>query len=172
MQTSLHIVVLFCLIFVFPGCVTDTPKPSGYSITAQSSIQLAAYFKYWPEMSGYYLPAGIYKAEREDSNGVFFKAPDGMKLLSLTGSTGVEGGIYLPKLGVSGVRGHVYLHMPLMGWVSYVLPDKFFSNYCSTWGVMRTNQQPNQSPEPSAVGASGSAARSTSPVGGGSGHGR
>ena len=58
-----------------------------------------------------------------------------MKLLSLTGDTQVEGGIYLPKSGTSGVRGHVYLRVPLVGQESYVLPDKFFSHYGEKWKI-------------------------------------
>jgi hypothetical protein len=94
-------------------------------------------------MSGYYLPAGIYKAQKEDANGVFFKAPSGMKVLSFTGNTEVEGGIYLPKSGTMGVRGHVSLRMPLLGWESYWLPDTFFSHYGKTWRILQKNEQPN-----------------------------
>ncbi len=96
---------------------------------------MAAEFKYWPEMSGYYLPAGIYSAEKEDLKGVLFRAPQGAKLLSLTGSTVVEAGIYLPKSGTSDVRGHVSLKMPAMGWQAYFLPDKFFSGYGTKWRI-------------------------------------
>ena len=122
--------------FVFAGCASLNAPPPTYPINAQSAIELTAYYKYWPELSGYYLPAGIYKAEKEDTNGVFFKAPAGMKLLALSGSTVVEGGIYLPKPGGSGVRGHVYLKGPIMGWQSYLLPDAFFLIYGKKWMIL------------------------------------
>jgi hypothetical protein len=142
--------ILFSLLSSFTGCSTGNSqqlaggetKPTGYPVDAQSSIELATYFKYWPELSGYYLPAGIYKAEKEDTNGVFFKAPAGLKLLSLTGSTLVEGGIYLPKLEAVHIRGYVYLHMPLMGWESYMLPDDFFMQNGGKWKVLQSNAPP------------------------------
>ena len=157
--------ILFCMMFAFAGCVTDNSQLSAggkvnsreaeqtvYHVSTQASIEMASYFKYWPELSGYYLPAGIYKAETEDANGVFFKAPYGIKLLSLTGSTEVEGGIYLPKLGTLGVRGHVYLREPLMGgWESYFLPDEFFLHFGNTWSIILSNAQPNTALEPTAT---------------------
>lgn len=124
-----------CIVLACSGCASLNAPPPIYRVNSNATLELVADFKYWPEMSGYYLPAGNYKAEAEDARGVFFKAPPGMKLLSLTGDTQVEGGIYLAKPGFSGVRGHVYLHMPLLGRQSYVLPDKFFSHYGEKWKI-------------------------------------
>jgi hypothetical protein len=112
----------------------EASQPS-YPVTAQSTVQLATYFQFMPSLSGYYLPAGIYPAEKEDTNGVFFKAPKGFKSLSLTGSTETEGGIYLPKPD-TGVRGYVYLRMPLLGNTRYELPDWFFSAYGKKWTIL------------------------------------
>lgn len=86
-----------------------------------------------PSLSGYYLPAGIYTAEGEDANGVYFKAPAGVRLLSLAGSTEVTGGIYLPKQGRAGVRGFAYLNLPVRGRESYFLPDVFFAAFGKSW---------------------------------------
>jgi hypothetical protein len=61
--------------------------------------------------------------------------------------TATKGGIYLPKTGTIGVRGHVYLRIPIFGdWRSYPLPDAFFSGYGNTWKITQTNQQPLTAP--------------------------
>jgi hypothetical protein len=148
--------ILLCFAFAFPGCTTHgslssvggkaepgNRQPLGYPVDAQSSLVLMDPLTWWPELSGYSLPAGVYAAEDEDTNGVFFKAPDGFKLESVTGATNTKGGIYLPKSGTVGVRGHVYLWMPVFGghWESYLLPDQFFSHYGKTWRITQTNQQ-------------------------------
>src|ERR1017187_3441107 len=129
----------------FSGCVTNQSwtmagrdaNSSGYPVNAQSTVQLVTYFQFMPSMSGYYLPAGIYTAEKEDANGGFFKAPKGIKSLSLTGSTETEGGIYLPKSDTTGIRGYVYLRMPLLGTSRYELPDWFFSVYGKKWTILQ-----------------------------------
>ncbi len=126
-----------CVALACAGCGTLNQPPPTYPVTTTSTVELAAEFKYWPEMSGYYLPAGVYRAEKEDAQGVFFRAPPGAKLLSLTGSTAVEAGIYLPKSGNSAIRGHVSLKMPVMGWQPYVLPNKFFSGYGTKWRIVQ-----------------------------------
>jgi hypothetical protein len=101
-------------------------------------------FKWWPELSGYYLPAGVYKPEGEDTNGVFFKSPAGFKLESGTGGTDTKGGLYLPKQDTVGIRGHVYLWMPIFGgrWEVYQLPDQFFSHYGETWKIIPSDGPP------------------------------
>lgn len=154
--------ILLCIAFAFPGCATRTSLSSvggraepgnrqslGYPVNAQSSLVMTAPLTWWPELSGYYLPAGVYTPENEDTNGVFFKAPDGFKLQSMTGSTATRGGIYLPRAGTVGVHAHVYLWMPVFGghWESYLLPDQFFSNFGKTWKITQTNQQPGTPPE-------------------------
>jgi len=129
----------------FSGCITNQSwtmagkdaNSSGYPVNAQSTVQLVTYFQFMPSLSGYYLPAGIYTAEKEDANGVFFKAPKGIKSLSLTGSTETEGGIYLPKSDTTGIRGYVYLRMPLLGTSRYELPDWFFSAYGKKWTILQ-----------------------------------
>jgi hypothetical protein len=144
------------LILALAGCATNSDLSSaggktepgdrerlGYPVSTNSCVVMATHFRWWPELSGYYLPAGTYKAEREDSNGVFFKAPDGFKLESLTARMDTQGGIYLPKPGSVGVRGHVYLWMSGLGWQSYLLPDQFFSSYGKTWKIVESNEQPN-----------------------------
>lgn len=140
------LVALVGLMFALSGCVTDGVQSSaaavGYPIDAKSKIELTTHFKFMPSLSGYYLPPGIYEAEAEDADGVFFRAPKGAKSLSLTGSTEVEGGIYLPKQGGRGVRGYAYLHLPLIGRSQYFLPDDFFSAYGKNWGIIK---QPIQS---------------------------
>jgi hypothetical protein len=158
MKVLVQFKVILLMTLMCAGCATLNPPPATYHVNAQSSIELAAYFEYWPSLSGYYLPPGIYRAEKEDAGGVFFKAPSGMKLLSLTGSTPVKGGIYLPKQDTVGVRGYVYLKMPVFGGFSYLLPNAFFSHYGKTWKVQ---EQPNKTLEPTADGAVRSAARST-----------
>lgn len=133
------------VMLAFAGCVTNHSQPlteaetklSGYPVNGQSAIELTTYFKFMPSLSGYYLRPGIYRAEKEDANGVFFKAPKGVKLLSLTGNTEVDGGIYLPKSGTSNVRGYVYLRVPLREYSSYFLPNKFFSAYDKKWTILR-----------------------------------
>ena len=131
------------------GCATEGVQSSiataGYPIDGTSSIELATYFKFMPSLSGYYLPAGIYMAEGEDADGVFFRAPPGAKSLSLAGGTDAEGGIYLPKRGAKGVRGYAYIRLPLVGRSPYFLPDYFFSAYGQKWRIM---QAPIQTPSP------------------------
>lgn len=100
-----------------------------------STVDFITDYTYWPQLSGYYLPAGTYKAEKEDEGGVFFRSPAGMKVLAVTGSTPVQGGIYLPKVASSNIWGHVYLQMPLVGWETYTLPSYFFSTYGKKWTV-------------------------------------
>ena len=135
------IAALLIMVFSLCGCASEgiqsSSAPSGFPISGHSSIQLANDFKFMPSFSGYYLPPGIYKAEGEDADGVFFKAPNGSKSLSLTGSVAVEGGIYLPKLSGKGVRGYAYLKMPLLGRTPYFLPDDFFSGYGKNWGIIK-----------------------------------
>ena len=142
------LVALVGLMFALSGCVTDgvqSPAAAvGYPINAKSKIELKTYFKFMPSLSGYYLPAGIYEAEAEDADGVFFRAPQGAKSLSLTGSTEVEGGIYLPKQGGRGVRGYAYLRLPLVGRSQYFMPDDFFSAYGKNWGIIEEPIQPAQ----------------------------
>ena len=142
------LVALVGLMFALSGCVTDgvqSPAPAaGYPISAKSKIELATYFKFMPSLSGYYLPAGIYEAEEEDADGVFFRAPKGAKSLALTGSTEVEGGIYLPKQGGRGVRGYAYLRLPLVGRRQYFMPDDFFSAYGKNWGIIEEPIPPAQ----------------------------
>jgi hypothetical protein len=148
--------MLLCLMLTGMSCAINNSLSSaggkmepgntqhlGYPVDVQSSLIMLEGYKWWPEMSGYYLPAGIYKAESEDANGVFFKAPDGLKLLSLTGSTDVKGGIYLPKLSTTGVSGHVYLWMPGLGWTSYLLPQYFFWRYGNTWEIKKSKEPIN-----------------------------
>jgi len=157
MKWLLSFSILLCLAFAFTGCGTHSSllsvggkaefgnrQPMGYPVNAQSTLVMEEPLTWWPELSGYTLPAGVYKTESEDTNGVFFKAPDGFKLGSVTGATDTKGGIYLPKSGTAGVRGHVYLWMPVFGghWESYDLPDKFFSGYGKTWRIIQTNEQP------------------------------
>lgn len=89
-----------------------------------------------PSLTGYYLPPGIYEAESEDADGVFFKAPQGAKSLSLLGSVDVDGGIYLPKIGRKHVRGYAYLGV-LVGHSHYILPDDFFATYGKNWGIKK-----------------------------------
>jgi hypothetical protein len=146
--------ILLCFAFGIAGCASHSSLSSvggkvepgnrqslGFPVSALSSLVMTEPLTWWPEMSGYSLPAGVYTAENEDTNGVFFKAPDGFKLESMTGATDTKGGIYLPKLETVGVRGHVYLWMPVFGgWESYLLPDKFFSSYGKTWRITETNQ--------------------------------
>jgi len=163
MKLLSHITTLACLILTLAGCATKSdllsaggkPEPGdrehlGYPVSAQTSVVMMSDFTWWPELSGYHLPAGIYKAESEDTNGVFFKAPDGFKLESATGGTDTKGGVYLPKQGTVGVRGHVYLWMPVFGghWETYLLPDQFFSDYGKTWKITQSNEQPTTTPEP------------------------
>jgi hypothetical protein len=148
----------FTLLVALCGCATDgvpsLSAPSGYPINGQSKIQLATYFKYMPSLSGYYLPAGIYAAEKEDANGVFFKAPKGVKSLSLAGATDVDGGgIYLPKQGGKNVRGYAYVILPVFGRRPYLLPDDFFSGYGKNWGILKEPNQ--QSLEPTAPSGRG-----------------
>jgi hypothetical protein len=148
--------ILLCFAFTIAGCASNSSLSSvggkvepgnrqslGFPVSGQSALVMTESLTWWPEMSGYSLPAGVYTAENEDTNGVFFKAPDGFKLESMTGATDTKGGIYLPKSGTVGVRGHVYLWMPVFGghWESYLLPDKFFSSYGKTWRITETNQQ-------------------------------
>ena len=166
MKLLSQIATLACLIPTFTGCATNSdlssvggiPEPGGkerlgYPVSIQSSVVMMADFKWWPELSGYFLPAGIYRAESEDTNGVFFKAPDGFKLESMTGGTDTKGGIYLPKQGAVGVRGHVYLWMSVFGghWEQYLLPDQFFSRYGKTWRIAQSNEQPNSPLQPTST---------------------
>jgi hypothetical protein len=169
MKLLSQIAALACLILTLAGCATNSdlssaggkPEPGdrerlGYPVSTQSSVVMMADFTWWPELSGYHLPAGIYVAESEDANGVFFKAPGGFKLESATGGTDTKGGIYLPKEGSVGVRGHVYLWMTVFGghWESYLLPDQFFSRYGKTWKITQSNEQPNNSLQPTATAPS------------------
>ncbi len=139
-----YLIALVGLMFALSGCVTDSVQSPalGYPIDAKSKLELTTHFKFMPSLSGYYLPPGIYEAEAEDSDGVFFRAPKGAKSLSLAGSTEVEGGIYLPKQGGRGVRGFAYLRLPLVGRSQYFLPNDFFSAYGKNWGIIK---QPIQS---------------------------
>lgn len=134
------LIILFTFAFMFAGCATDgglnPSAPTGYPINGQSSIQLSTEFKFMPSLSGYYLPAGVYQAESEDAEGVFFKAPKGARSLSLTGSIEVEGGIFLPKQGGRDVRGYVYLILPVVGRLTYFLPDQFFAAYGKSWAIL------------------------------------
>jgi hypothetical protein len=155
MKTLIAVTVL---LFALCGCATDgiqsSSAPSGYPINGQSKIELATYFKYMPSLSGYYLPSGIYSAEKEDADGVFFKAPKGVKSFSLAGATDVGGGgIYLPKQGGKNVRGYAYVVLPVFGTTSYYLPDDFFFGYGKNWGILK---EPNQPPEPTAPSGRGS----------------
>lgn len=121
----------------------------GYSVTVHSALVLSSEYQCWPpaaggESSGYFLPPGVYYAENEDTNGVFFRAPDGFKLLAEKAPLPAPGGIYLPKVDTIGVRGHVYLQKPGAGdkWTSYPLPEEFFSSYVKMWTIAPTNQLP------------------------------
>jgi len=157
MRLSYPLATSVCLILALAGCATNRDLSSvgaklepgvrerlGYPVSTNSSLVMMNDFKWWPEMSGYYLPAGLYKAEREDASGVFFEAPNGFKLQSLTANMDTHGGIYLPKSDTIGVRGHVYLWMPgFGGWESYLLPDHFFSRYGKTWKILQSEGQPN-----------------------------
>lgn len=140
------------LLLALCGCATDgvqsASTPSGYPINGQSKIQLSTYFKHMPSLSGYYLPPGIYTAEKEDADGVFFKAPKGVKSLSLAGATDVEGGgIYLPKQGGKNVRGYAYVVLPVFGSRPYFLPDDFFAAYGKNWGILKEpNSERSDSP--------------------------
>jgi len=155
MKTPSLVAVVLCV--ALAGCATNHSLSSvggkvepgnremmGYPISSESSLVMMAPFTSWPELSGYHLPAGTYKAESEDTNGVFFKAPDGFKVESPTGDTETTGGIYLPKQSSVGVRGHVYLWMPVFGgdWESYYLPDRFFARYGQTWMILQSNGVP------------------------------
>jgi hypothetical protein len=144
--------VLFCLTIAFSGCATHkSPLSVGgkaesgvreglnFPVTTQTSLLIGRQFPWWPTGDfGYDLPAGTYKAECEDDQGVFFKAPSGLSLESVEGKESVKGGIYLPKMGTTGVRGHVYLWQPgwLGGWKSFMLPDEFFSSYGNIWVLL------------------------------------
>ena len=108
--------------------------PSGYPVSKTSSLELATHFRYMPSLSGYYLPSGEYRAEAEDVNGVFFKAPRGLRSVTLTGSLETTGGIYLPKSG-SIVRGFVYLDLRASGRSNYMLPNQFFAEYAKKWWI-------------------------------------
>ena len=138
MRTLNLLAMLVCLALDCSGCATLNAPPPTYPVNMHSTVEFVTHYTYWPELSGYYLPPGTYKGEHEDASGVFFAAPEGMKLLSFTGSTRVQGGIYLPKLGSSGVRGHVYLQMPLSSRpATYTLPSYFFSAFGKKWTIVQ-----------------------------------
>jgi len=155
---------LFCLAIVFVGCAFHkSPLSVGgqaesgareglnFPVAMNTSLLMARQFPWWPTGDfGYDLPAGTYKAEAEDDEGVFFKAPSGLSLESVEGKESVKGGIYLPKEGTTGVRGHVYLWQPgwLGGWKSFMLPDEFFSTYSNVWVLVGSDGQRLPAPRP------------------------
>ncbi len=164
MKTASLFSTLFCLILLSAGCAShESPmsvgrkaEPStheglGFSINTQSSLVIGRQFAWWPETDfGYELPGGTYKPECEDADGIFFKAPTGLNLNSVHGTESVKGGIYLPKSGATGLRGHVYLYEPgiLGGWKIFVLPDEFFAGYGNTWVLLDANGQHLPAPYP------------------------
>jgi len=163
MKLPFHFIIFACLIVLLAGCATSSdlasaggkPEPGnrmhlGYPVSTLTSVVMMSDFKWWPELSGYYLPAGVYKAESEDTNGVFFKSPNGFKSESVTGAMDTKGGIYLPKENTVGISGHVYLWLPVFGgrWATYQLPDQFFSHYGETWRIVQSNELPDTALEP------------------------
>ena len=138
MRTSNFLATLVGFALICSGCASLNAPPPTYPVSGSSTLEFVTHYTYWPELSGYYLPPGTYKPESADASGFFFKSPKGMKLLSLAGGTSVEGGIYLPKVGSSGVRGYVYIKMPFSGRPTvYILPSYFFSAYEKKWRIVQ-----------------------------------
>ena len=136
-KTQSPLTLSLCVLLVCAGCATLNQPPPTYPVDSRSTVELTAEFKWWPQMSGYYLPAGIYTGESEEPTGVFFRAPPGAKLLSLGGSTPVEARLFLAKPGPSKSRGYVSIKMPASGWQGYDLPAKFFSGYGTRWRILQ-----------------------------------
>ena len=73
MKMPVLISLVICIVLECSGCASLNAPPPTYPVNSNSTLEMIADFKYWPEMSGYYLPVGIYKVEAEDARGVFLK---------------------------------------------------------------------------------------------------
>ena len=174
MKIASLLTTLLCLTLISSGCASHKSPLSvgakaesgdrqglGFDINTNCSLIVGRQVSWWPSSDyhgtvlhsgsyGYVLHAGTYKPECEDAEGIFFKGPAGLDLESVDGKESVKGGIYLPKTDATGIRGHVYLWKPGWGggWMSFMLPDEFFTGYGNTWVLVNPDGQHLPPPRP------------------------
>jgi hypothetical protein len=115
--------------------LADNPAERGYDIDMNSVVVLRAHLEYMPSLSGYDLPEGEYRPVKQDADGIYFKAVNPVRSISLGGGMLREGGIYLPKRGSSAAP-FVFVDLPLMGWAPYYMPRDFFDKYGTQWIIV------------------------------------